>query len=145
MEKHEPLVEEDRLSRAWEVITSRVPGRFDAAVPDAYIQPAGEFEKDGKTVKTPDTAVFAVAEPNPRHVGHLQVSVVHFPLSSWRAMEAEAKHFVSAGFDPLTWCLFQAAKGHLQAMDNIRAMSHPVVRIDEFGKERLEYPTGQGE
>lgn len=137
----EPLVDEERLSRAWEVITSRVPG-LELAVPDAYIQAPETKTIDGKKVRTVAVAVFAVAEPNPRHHAHLQISAVHLPLEGWRTMEAEAAHYVSKGFDPLTWCLMQACRGHLHTMNNIRAMSHPVTRINEKGELEQTYPTG---
>lgn len=138
----EPLVTEERLARAWEVITSRVPGRLDLAVPDAYVQPSLEKEVDGKMTKTIPVAVFTVAEPNPRYVGTLQVSAVHMPLSGWVEMEQEARHFVAKGFDPLAWCLMMAAKGHLHTMDNLRAMTHAVTRINERGERETTYPTG---
>ena len=139
----EPLVNEDRLSRAWEVITSRVPGQLDDAVPDAYVQPASDFQnQDGKIIRTKPVAVFAVAEPNPRHIAHLQVSLTHMPLEGWQELERDAKHFVSKDFDPLQWCLLQAAMGHMRVMSNIRSMSHPVEHIDEHGKKQLTYPTG---
>lgn len=145
----EPLVSEDRLSRAWEVITSRVPGLLDAAAPDAYVQPSTlKTLADGRQVHTNEIAVFAIAEPNPRYLdrfgdpSHLQISVTHMPLAGWQEMERDAQHYVAKGFDPLVWCLFQAVKGHLQVMDNIRAMSHPVTRVNERGETELSYPTG---
>jgi len=47
--------------------------------------------------------------------------------------EKEIDHYVSRGFDPLTWILFQAAKGHVATMANIRQMNHPVTHVDPFG------------
>ena len=131
------------MSRAWEVITSRVPG-LDSAIPDAYVQPAGLYPDKDKVLRQVEAqAVFAIAEPNPRHVGHLQVSAVYMPLIGWTEKEKEVDHYVSRGFDPLAWVLFQVAKGHAATMTNIRQMSHPVTRVDEFGKETLTYPTGR--
>jgi hypothetical protein len=125
------------------MILARVPGRLDSAIPDAWIQPASEKKvHDGKVVRTKAVAVFAVIEPNPRFVGHLQVSVTHMALDGWRDMEKEAAHYVAKGFDPLAWCLMQAAKGHLHTMANIRSMSHPVTRINEKGETENIYPTG---
>lgn len=141
MASREQLVPEDRLTRAWEVITSRVPG-LDGAVPDAYIQGAETKVVDGREEKTKPVAVFAVVEANPRHVGMLQVSTTHMLLSGWHEMEKEAQHLVSKGFDPLAWCLLQAAKGHLHTMTNLRQMSHPVTRINEKGEVETTYPTG---
>jgi hypothetical protein len=138
----EPLVDEQRLSRSWEIILSRVPG-LDDAIPDAYIQPAGMHPDSQRVLRqTEAQAVFAIAEPNPRHVGHLQVSVVTMPLEGWTEQEKEIDHYVSTGFDPLTWVLFQVAKGHTATMANIRSMSHPVTRIDEHGELQKTYPTG---
>lgn len=135
------LVDEARLARAWEVVTSRVPG-LDSAVPDAYIQGSEVKVVDGREQKTHPVAVFSVTEPNPRHVATLQVSTVHMLLSGWREMEEEASRMVVQGFDPLQWCLLQAAKGHLHTMNNLRQMSHPVTRINERGELETTYPTG---
>jgi hypothetical protein len=132
VKSRESLVDENRLSRAWEVVTSRVSG-LDGAVPDAYIQ-----REEGKH----PIAVFHVAEANPRHFGTLQVSAVHMILEGWREMEKETEHYVSQGFDPLQWCLLQAAKGHLHTMNNLRQMSHGVTRINERGELETTYPTG---
>lgn len=132
----EPLVEEDRLSRAWEMILSRVPG-LDAAIPDAYIQPAGLYPDQQRVLRDlPAYAIFTIAEPNPRHVGHLQVSAFHTPLEGWTEREQEIQHYVSKGLDPLTWILFQLAKGHTETMNNIRQMSHPVTHVDPFGETK---------
>lgn len=137
----EDLVSEDRLARAWEYLLMRAPGAlhvpvdavFDA-VPATWIQPV----IPGRT--TMEVAVFAVAEPNPRFDGIMEVSSAHMPLEGWRQMETEAAIQHPFGNDiekdPLVWCLFQALKGHVGKMQNLRAMSHPVTRIDEFGQRQ---------
>lgn len=138
----EELVPEDRLTRAWSVIADRVSG-LGGAIPDVYIQGGGTQNVNGEEVKTHPVAVFAIAEANPRHVGMLQISTTHMLLSGWHEMETEAAHLVSQGFDPLQWCLLQAAKGHLHTMNGLRQMNHAVTRINAKGETEVTYPTGQ--
>lgn len=141
MATREELVPEERLVRAWEVVTSRVSG-LEGAIPDVYVQGSETQLVDGREVKTHPVAVFAIAEANPRHVGMLQVSTTHMLLSGWHEMETEAAHMVSRGFDPLQWCLLQSAKGHLQTMGNLRDMNHAVTRINAKGETEKTYPNG---
>lgn len=136
-EGHEPLVSEERLERAWETILARYPGALDLAVPDAYIQPSGVYEVEGKPTHLPAVAVFTVAEPNPRYPGTLQVSVAHQTMEGWEEMQREvAESTLANKVDPVTWILAQVAKGHLKIMQSIRDMLTPVTHVDPFGEQQ---------
>lgn len=134
MEKREPLVEDDRLEKVWEYVTSRTPG-LEAAFPVTWVQP-GKSNGDG-THQVP-LAVFTIHEKNPRFPDHFQVSALHDRLDTWVRVQKEAalQHpFRSkVEHDPLTWVMGQLAKGHLHVMSELRAMSHPVQKFDGEGK-----------
>lgn len=137
---YEDLVEDERLARAWEYILMRAPGllrvprdRLFDAVPSAWIQPPKDNQKA--------VACFAFAENNPRFEGFMQVSTVHMDLEGWRDLQTQAAIQHPFGNDisrdPLVWVMFQALKGHLHTMANLRAMSHPVTRIDPHGQHQI--------